>query len=155
MRSIWWANKRLHGRRGAAIGHESERRAGHALKVRADDVRRAAGACGSLQGLVRVGLEPRPQFLEIIGGKILARVDQLRIARDERDRREVLEHIVAERIDGAVEHVRADLPDAQRIAVRRRAHRSPDRDAAAGRRRYSPSPGSAPARRSCAAQGCA
>jgi hypothetical protein len=53
---------------------------------------------------------------------------QLRIAGNHRDRFEVLQQIIRQRIDCAVEDVCSDVPDANRIAIRRGASDTADAD---------------------------
>ena len=53
---------------------------------------------------------------------------------------EVLQQVVRERVDGAVHDVRAPVPDAERVAVRRGAGDAPDPDACPRRRWCFPPP---------------
>ena len=94
-------------------------------------MRRGAGARGSLRGLVRVRLQPGDQFLQVVRRHSLLGDDQQRLAGQQRDRLEVVEQIVLQRVDRAVEHVRARIADAHRVAVGRCAHDAADADAAA------------------------
>ena len=58
--------------------------------------------------------------------------DQKRLRRNEPDRLEILQQIVLQRIDRAGRDIGAPLPDAERVAVRRRARDAADADCAAG-----------------------
>ena len=97
----------LHGRSGAAVGHDLETGRGRCLEIEAGELRRGAG--NALRGPVRVCLQPRDQFLQVCGRHGLPADDQQRADRQQADRLEVVEHVVLERADGAIDHVRADV----------------------------------------------
>ena len=95
-------------------------------------MRRAAHSDGCGRCLAGVFLEPGDQLVEVVCRKIFARGDEDRAIGQQRYRFKILEHVVLDRIDGARAHVAQPIADAQRIAVRRRACRTGDADAAAG-----------------------
>ncbi len=66
--------------------------------------------------------------VRVLAGSDAARQHQQRACDQERDRLEIRHHVVAQRIDGAVEHLRADVADADGVAVRRRARDAADAD---------------------------
>jgi len=122
------ADQILHGRSGASIRDERKARAREALEECAADA--CAGASGSLRGLAGVGLEPSDQLGQVIGWYGLACDDQLWIAGQERNRREIVQQAIGKREDGPVEHMGGPHSHAERIAVRSRAHGTADPDRA-------------------------
>ena len=130
--SIWPETRILHGRRAAAIGHERIARPGHLLEKQTDDVADAARPKGALGSLTGVGLKPGDEFLEVVRRHVLAGDDQHRIGRHQRDRREVRQHVVRQRIDRAIEDMCRYAADAQRVAVGGGAGDAADPDAAGG-----------------------
>jgi hypothetical protein len=121
----------LHARRRAAIRHDLNVGAGGVLEQDAREMRRAAHAGRSHHGLAGIGFQPRDQFLDVLCGHRLGGNDQLRAVRDQRHGFEIGQQVVGQRIDRAVDDVRAPMPDAQRIAVARRASDPADGDVAA------------------------
>ena len=69
---------------------------------------------------------------EIVDGQRQPADHQIRVAGNQRDRLEILEHVVGERIDRAVDDVRAPVAEAQRVAVRRCTRDAAMGDAAGG-----------------------
>ena len=120
----------LHRRAAAAIRHERELRAGLLLEEHAADMRGRADTGMPLRGLVGIGLEPRDQLLEVLRRHRLLGDDHQRLRRQQHDRLEIVQHIVVERHDRAVDHVRRPGAEADGIAVRRGARRAADADAA-------------------------
>ena len=111
----------LQDRCSPAIGHELEARAGVLLQI--DQAELRAGACAdrSAGGLVRIGLQPGDQLLQIVGRKIAA-ADQPELGRGERrDRCQILKQIEGQRIERAGADMRGPLAEADGVAVRRRA----------------------------------
>ena len=100
----------LHRRPGAAIGHE--------LKLVPVMLwNKTPLTCAALptpavppRRLVGVRLQPGDQLLQVVRRQSFLRDDQLRVAGDQRDRLEILQQVVRQRIDGAVDHVRAQWP---------------------------------------------
>ncbi len=68
----------------------------------------------------------------LFAGRSLLHDDEIRIARQQRDRREVLHQIVRQRIDRAVGGVRAEVPADDGVAVGRGARDAGGADRAAG-----------------------
>jgi len=68
----------------------------------------------------------RPDFRNAAGSAAYILEDD-RVAREQRNRLEVLQHIDGQVIDGAVEHVRADVAETDGVAVWRGAGRAGDR----------------------------
>ena len=83
---------------------------------------------GADQNGTRPRLDPGDQFRKRVGRYLTFAEQQLRIAGDHRDRFEVFQQIIWQRIDGAVEDVCRDVPDAKRIAIRRGASDTADTD---------------------------
>ena len=100
------------------------------LEIDAADMRCAAGSGGALRGLVRVGLEPVDQFLEVVRRQGFPHDSELRIGRDQRDRLEIVQHVVWQLVDRAVDHMRAPMADTDRVAVGRGARDASDADRA-------------------------
>ena len=124
-------NDVLHRRSPAAIGHELEARAGFLLHEGAADVRRAAGARMPHRGLVRVRVQPGDEFLQIVRREIFSRDQDLRTIDHHRDRLEIVHHIKRQIEERAVEHMRAQAAEAQRVTVCGRARDPADADIAA------------------------
>ena len=78
-----------------------------------------------------IGLEVFDQFLEGLGRQLVGGDHQHRVLRQARDRLEVGQQIVVQvLVDHAVGDMGADMADADRVAVGRRAHRLADGDRA-------------------------
>ena len=84
--------------------------------------------------LVRIGLGPFDQAFEVGGRKVLAGHQQLRIGGDGGQRLEIVENVELQRIDGRINDVRAPVTDADRVAVRCRAHDTSDAQRTGGSR---------------------
>jgi len=97
-----------------------ETRARDILKKGAHDVAYPAYARSPLRRLVRVCLQPSDQTLQVICRHGLLCDDHCRIARNQRNGLEILQHIVRKGVDSSVHDVRAPLADAKRVAVGRR-----------------------------------
>ena len=110
----------------ALVRHELEARAGDVLEVDRVDVGAAGRPDIADADLAGIGLHPGDQLLQVRGREILARGDHQRVARQQRDRLEIAAQIIGQRIDRAVDDVRAVVAVAQRIAVGRRLHRAFD-----------------------------
>ena len=113
-----------------AIRHELESCAGDVLEVDAADVLPRAGPGSALRRLLRVGLEPGDQLFQVPCRQVLACHDDVRVARQARDRLEILQHVVGQRVDRAVDHVRGPVADADGVAVGSGAHGAADPDGA-------------------------
>ena len=116
---------------GAAIGHELQMGAGEIFEIDAGNVRAGADARGA-DGGARVGLDPGDELGEVLRRQRVAADHQHRIGRQLRDRLEIAQQIVGQRVDRAVDHVRAPVADAQRVAVGCRFRDAADADAAGG-----------------------
>ena len=86
------------------------------------NVHRAAGSeCGKRRP-VRIGLEPCNQLTRQIRRRHrIARDNDLWGRGNERNRRKILDDVVGQRINGAVDNMRAPNAEAERVSVRRRA----------------------------------
>ena len=91
----------------------------------------APTVAAALAGIV---LEPGDQIAHVARRKILPRDDQLGRVCKERNRLEIVHHVVGERVGHRIDHVRAPLPDDERVAVGRRAGHTANPDVAAGAR---------------------
>ena len=92
------ADQILVGRAAAAIRHELEARAGDVLEMDAADVARAAGADGGGRRLVRVGFQPGDQLLQIVRRQSLPPDDHGRRDQQHRNRLEIVQDVVGDRI---------------------------------------------------------
>ena len=111
--------------------------AGDLLQVEAAQMRERAGADEALRHLLLVRLQPRDQLGQRLGRQIAAGdstssglATSMRPARNPSSRRSSTDR-------RAVEHLRADVADADGVAVRRRACDAADADRAAGAARRS------------------
>src|SRR5262249_26039278 len=125
----------LHGQGGAAVGHELETRARLFLKEDAGDMRHGAGTCRACRRLVRVRLEPGNQFPQVLCGHAILGDDQLRIACDQYNRLEILQHVVLEGVACSVHDMRAEVAYDDGVAIGCGTCGAADRDAA-GRTSY-------------------
>ena len=112
----------------AAIRHELEAGADRILEIDGGEVRRAAGAGRSDRHLVGFRLEPDDQLFQILRRRGRVCNEQLVIARQHRHRLEIPHKIVLERIDRAVDDVRAEVAENESMTVGRRPRDAPDRD---------------------------
>ncbi len=85
----------------------------------------------ALRHLLLVRLQPRDQLGQRLGRQSAAREHQQRARDQQRDRLEIGHHVIGQRIDRAVEDLRADVADADGVAVRRRARDAADAERAA------------------------
>jgi hypothetical protein len=120
----------LQRRAGAAIRHELKTRAGDVLEIDAGDMGRGSCARRSRRDLAVVGLDPANEFLEVVRRDGALADHDHRIAGQERDRIEIAQQIVLQRIDCAVDDMGTPVPDAERIAVGRSARDAADADRA-------------------------
>src|SRR5215831_8997829 len=125
-------NQILHCRSSTAIGHELKARTGLFLEISATDVRWAAHACSSLRGLAWIRLQPRDQFIQALCGRSVLCDDELRIACEQRDRLEIIQHVVLKRVDSPVQHMRAQEADAESITIGYRTHDAAHADGPSG-----------------------
>jgi len=102
------------------------------LEEQAGEMRVAAQAGGRLRRPVRVCFQPSDQLLQIVRRHRLLCDDELRRACEQRHRLEILQHVVIERVDSAVRHVRARAAVAERVAIGRRASNPTGADPAGG-----------------------
>ena len=78
---------------------------------------RAPGTRRARRRLVRIGLQPGNQAFQIIGREILPGADQPWRTSDECDRRKILEHVVVQLIDRAVDDMSDRRPINNGVAV--------------------------------------
>jgi hypothetical protein len=114
------------------VRHELELGAGDLLEIDTGDVLAGAQARGALGRLVRIGLQPGDQLLEILRREILPHHSDIGILRQAGDRYEVLLDVVVQIVDRAVGDVRRPVADAHRVAVRRGVHGAADADGTVG-----------------------
>ena len=120
--------------RAAAVSHVGERHAGRLAQQHAGEVRHRAGARGGVVGLGRVGLHPRQHRLQVARRRARPRRDGEVERGDARDRREVLDRVVAEvAVEPGRDHQRAAGRQHQRSG--RPARPASVRPAPPGRRR--------------------
>ena len=89
------------------------------------------------RGLVRIGLQPGDQPLQIVSRKGLLADDQQRLGADQDHRFQIPEQVELQRIEPAGQHMRGRGADRERVAVGGRAHRTADAEGARGARRHS------------------
>jgi hypothetical protein len=89
-----------------------------------------ADACDPDRRLVRIGLEPGDQSLQILRRQTLLAHDQKRLAADFDDWFQIFQEIERQRIKAAGQHMRRGCADAQRIAVGSRSDRAADTETA-------------------------
>src|SRR5258705_9675160 len=93
-------------------------------------MRSAAYTDGPGRRLVRVSLQPRDEGLQVICGESPPCGDKIGLGREQRDRFEVPQQVVLQRIDSTVADVCAPAADDDRISVRCRTCDPPNADAA-------------------------
>jgi hypothetical protein len=111
----------LQCRGGASIGHQRKPHAGGLLEQKAGHMGAAADARIGGRRLVGVELEPRDELAQVLRRQGRPGNDEVRVAGDERDRIEILHHVVGQCVERAVEYMGAEEPHADRVAVGRRA----------------------------------
>ena len=119
-------------RRAAAIGHELECRAGLLLERQPRRDRSGRRPRPRRRSPCRPGLEPGDQLLHVVGRQGLAADQPLRRVGDQRDRLEILHHVVGQILRRGIDDVGLVVADGERVAVGRRARDAADADAAAG-----------------------
>jgi hypothetical protein len=123
-------NQVLHERGCAAIGNELEGGANGVCKVSAPDPPRAAHP-DTAEGSIRVGFKPGDELCQVVGRQTTSSNEDLGRRCQQRDRRQVRQQVKRQRISRPAEHVRIDVADAHRVAVRLRAYHAGNPDAAA------------------------
>src|SRR5262249_4292706 len=113
-------------------GHELEILADSGLEIDCGEVRWAPWPSIADRHLVGVCPEPCDQLAQILFRRSLVGDQQLMIARQQRDRLEVLGEVGLQRIDGAVDEMGAEIAEYEGVAVRCRAHYASGCDAARG-----------------------
>src|SRR5262245_921492 len=108
-----------------AVGNETKVSAGDLLEVDAAHVLARAGSPGTLRGFVRIGLEPGDQLLKVSGRQIVAGYEDVGIAGQKRNGRQILLEIVRQVHYGAVDDVGGPVADNDRVAVSWRPHYPP------------------------------
>ena len=94
-------------------------------------MRGAAHAAGGELHLALIRLDPRHQFLHVFRRHCVLGHHQLRIGRDQRDGREVLEQVERQVVVRAVHHMRAPVSDGEGVAIGRGAYHALHADTAA------------------------
>src|SRR5216683_8391308 len=92
----------------------------------------AAWAAGSLNRLARIRLQPSNQFLQVVRRHGFLANNQKLSGCNQRDRLEVLQHIVRESQNSTIEDVRSHAAEAERVAVRYRAGDAAGADTSGG-----------------------
>ncbi len=108
----------LQRRRSAAIGHQLKSYPRRLLEQEAAKMSAGAGARSAGGRFVRIELQPSDELAEVLCRQAGIDDDHVGIAGDQRDRIEVLHHIVWQRVDRAVEHMGAEEPHGDCVAVR-------------------------------------
>ena len=126
------AEQVLGERRATAVGHDLKRGAGLLGEDAAGDVGRAADPDRAHGGLAVLLLEPGDEPLEVIGRQRFPGDDPDRRVGDQRDRLEIVHHVVVELHDRRIEDVGLHVADAHRVAVGRGVRHAADADGAAG-----------------------
>jgi hypothetical protein len=121
----------LQDRGTATIGHEAEAGAGFFLQKNAADVVRAADAANTLGYLVRIGLQPSDEPLEVVGRHGVLGQEQIRSSSKQGHGLEICQQIIVERIDRAARDMRRVLAQAERVTVGRCAGDATNRNGAA------------------------
>ena len=117
-------------RPGTPIGDERKARAGSHLKEGCRHVGRAADAAGPRRCLVGISFQPFDQFGKRVRREVLAGDDQVGFPGKQRNRIEVPQEIIGERINGAIGDMRTPIAGAERITVRGCTHDATDADTA-------------------------
>jgi hypothetical protein len=104
--------------------------AGDALQFDATEVQRAAGAIMTLRDGGVVGLQPCDQLLETGRRDRVLADNQVGTVHQQRDRLEILHHIVLQRIDRGIDDELIAGSDADGVTIRGCARDPPQRDAA-------------------------
>src|SRR5258706_13734334 len=120
IKSIWPATRSFKAGPVPRYGTIVKARAGDLLEINLCDLRGRACARGTCRSLGFVRLQPSDEFLEICRRHVLLGHDQLRIGRKQCDRREILQQVVAQIVDRAVDDMCAPMADTDCITVRRR-----------------------------------
>ena len=102
--------------------------AGDVLEIEPGDVASGARAGGAGRRRRRLRLQPRQQFLQRRCRDLFLADDDHRIARQQGNRFQIGDEVVAELVDRAVGDVGAEMAKTDRVAVRRRPHRAADAD---------------------------
>jgi len=92
---------------------------------------RAAGAIMRLRNTGVVGLQPRHQLLQIARRDLVLADNQVRAVHQQRDRLEILHHVVLQRIDRGIDDELISGSDTEGITIGRCARDASERDAAA------------------------
>src|SRR6516225_1584784 len=99
----------------AAVGDERQMRSGFPLKNGGDQ---ALPGRGGSSRHVRIGLEPGNQFGQVPRRYCLFRIKKSRVRGQRRDRREAVEEVIVQRIEGAVEYMTVDGSKFDRVTIR-------------------------------------
>jgi hypothetical protein len=120
----------LQRRAGAAIRDELEAGAGDVLKIDAGDMSRRTCARRSRRNFALVRFDPADELLEVLRRHAVLADHDHRVAGQQHDRLEIPQQVIRQRVDRPVDHMRAPVADAERIAVRGRACDPTDADRA-------------------------
>jgi hypothetical protein len=124
----------LHSRRAAAIRNELDLRASDLLEKNAGNMCGTARPDRRHRGLALAFFQPGNQFMQILGGYIALRDDQLRVGRDQRDWLEVGHDVEWQRINRAIEDVRAREANSNGVAIRCRTREAANTNIASAAR---------------------
>src|SRR6185437_14891707 len=124
------AEKVLHCRSGAAVGDKRNRNTSDVLKKDPADVTGRANAGRADDGFVR--LQPTDELNEIFRRYGVLRNDQLRAARQQNNWLQILEQIVMQIVNCAVEYICTPVAKNNGVAIRRGTNGTFDADASAG-----------------------
>src|SRR5216110_2600691 len=127
IRSIWPATRSFIAGPVPRYGtYCSLRRA--TFEIEPGDVASGARAGGAGRRRRRLRLQPRKQFLQRRCRNLFLADDDHRIARQQGNRFQIGDEVVAELVDRAVGDVGTEMAEADRVAVGRRAYRAADAD---------------------------
>ena len=123
----------LQRRRDAAIGHDLQAGAGHVLERHRQDMRSAAFTERADRHRAGAGSQPGDQVAKFVG-QFGSGDERGRAGRQQGDRLEVLQHVVANRIDEAADHETGLIAADDGVAVRCGARRALDTHRTGSRR---------------------
>src|SRR6266853_2792742 len=132
IKSIWPTTRSFKAGPVPRYGTIVKARAGDLLEINLCDLRGRACARGTCRSLGFVRLQPSDEFLEICRRYVLLGYDQLRIGRKQCDRCEILQQVVAQIVDRAVDDMCAPMADTDCITVRRRVCDTANTDRSCG-----------------------
>jgi hypothetical protein len=111
-----------------AIRHQQQTGAGELLEEQPGDMGGAADADSAQRCLVGILFQPGNQFGQVARRRCVLGEDHLRGGGDERYRLEIVQQVIGQRVDGAVDHIGAPVAKTDGGAVGRRASDPADAD---------------------------